>query len=432
MTSRPVIIVSRGSKLALYQSNRVKGELGRLFPEKSFEIKIIKTKGDKILDVSLSKIGDKGLFTRELEHALLKHEGDLAVHSLKDMPTELPEGLKICGVLERGEVRDALVSINRKKLSELDESDVVATSSIRRKAQLLHYNRSLKITDIRGNVDTRLQKMAEGHCTAMIMAAAGLQRLGYGDRISEILSPAIMSPAVSQGAIAIETRENDPEIESLINEINHLPSFIAVSAERVFLKALEGGCQVPVGCFSESDEKVFKISGIVSDVDGSGLLKDSLEGPLEDAEKTAHLADGNYAEALLLIRENENAGQNLMRFQKLMRASLKFDPKAVLAWIDEVADAGRERQKNFLNYSLHIVRESLVLNYGDASLVKLGASEQEFVQKFSPFIHSSNTEQFIEELNKAHYHMERNANAKILFMDLAFKFNELLNLPKAG
>ncbi|OFY87585.1 MAG: DNA polymerase III subunit delta' [Bacteroidetes bacterium RIFCSPLOWO2_12_FULL_35_15] len=152
----------------------------------------------------------------------------------------------------------------------------------------------------------------------------------------------------------------------------------------------------------------------------------------EDAEKTAHLADGNYAEALLLIRENENAGQNLMRFQKLMRASLKFDPKAVLAWIDEVADAGRERQKNFLNYSLHIVRESLVLNYGDASLVKLGASEQEFVQKFSPFIHSSNTEQFIEELNKAHYHMERNANAKILFMDLAFKFNELLNLPKAG
>lgn len=152
----------------------------------------------------------------------------------------------------------------------------------------------------------------------------------------------------------------------------------------------------------------------------------------EDAEKTAHLADGNYAEALLLIRENENAGQNLMRFQKLMRASLKFDPKAVLAWIDEVADAGRERQKKFLNYSLHIVRESLVLNYGDASLVKLGASEQEFVLKFSPFIHSSNTEQFIEELNKAHYHMERNANAKILFMDLAFKFNELLNLPKAG
>lgn len=174
--------------------------------------------------------------------------------------------------------------------------------------------------------------------------------------------------------------------------------------------------------------KILKISDtdlIQALVERNGILP-------EDAEKTAHLADGNYAEALLLIRENESAGQNLARFQKLMRASLKFDPKAVFAWIDEVADAGRERQKNFLNYALYIIRESLVLNYGDAGLVKLGASELDFVQKFSPFIHSSNTEQFIEELNKAHYHMERNANAKILFMDLAFKFNELLNLPKAG
>ncbi len=168
----------------------------------------------------------------------------------------------------------------------------------------------------------------------------------------------------------------------------------------------------------------------ISDADLIQALVERNEISPEDAEKTAHLADGNYSEALLLIKENENAGQNLARFQKLMRASLKFDPKAVLTWIDEIADAGRERQKNFLNYALHIIRESLVLNYGNASLVKLGASEQEFVQKFSPFIHSSNTEQFIEELNKAHYHMERNANAKILFMDLAFKFNELLNLPK--
>ena len=168
----------------------------------------------------------------------------------------------------------------------------------------------------------------------------------------------------------------------------------------------------------------------ISDADLIQALVERNEISPEDAEKTAHLADGNYSEALLLIKENESAGQNLARFQKLMRASLKFDPKAVLTWIDEIADAGRERQKNFLNYALHIIRESLVLNYGNASLVKLGASEQEFVQKFSPFIHSSNTEQFIEELNKAHYHMERNANAKILFMDLAFKFNELLNLPK--
>ncbi len=151
---------------------------------------------------------------------------------------------------------------------------------------------------------------------------------------------------------------------------------------------------------------------------------------LENAEKTAHLADGNYAEALLLLNENENVAQNLASFQKLMRASLKFDAKAVLAWIDEVSAAGRERQKNFINYALHIIRESMIVNYGDNALVKLGADEQDFVKKFSPFIHGNNIERFTEELNKAYFHMERNANAKILFMDLAFKFNELLNVPK--
>ncbi len=150
----------------------------------------------------------------------------------------------------------------------------------------------------------------------------------------------------------------------------------------------------------------------------------------EEAEKISHLADGSYAEALLLVNENENAGQNLASFQKLMRASLKFDPKAVISWIEEINAGGRERQKNFLNYALHILRESAMMNYGDDSLVKLSADEQEFVKKFSPFIHGANIERFIEELNKAHFHMERNASAKILFMDLAFKFNELLSVPK--
>ena len=150
----------------------------------------------------------------------------------------------------------------------------------------------------------------------------------------------------------------------------------------------------------------------------------------EAAEKSSHLADGNYAEALLLLSENENAGQNLASFQKLMRASLKFDPKAVISWIEEISAGGRERQKNFLNYALHIMRESAMMNYGDDILVKLSGDEQEFVKKFSPFIHGANIERFIEELNKAHFHMERNASAKILFMDLAFKFNELLSVPK--
>jgi DNA polymerase-3 subunit delta' len=173
--------------------------------------------------------------------------------------------------------------------------------------------------------------------------------------------------------------------------------------------------------------KIAKIND--NDLINALVVRHALSSEL--AEKTAHLADGNYAEALYLINENENAAQNLASFQKLMRASFKFDPKAVMVWIDEVSSSGRERQKNFLNYALHIMRESLVLNYADASLVKLGQDEQEFVKKFSPFIHSNNVERFIDELNKAHYHIERNANAKILFMDLAFKFNELLNLPKA-
>lgn len=168
----------------------------------------------------------------------------------------------------------------------------------------------------------------------------------------------------------------------------------------------------------------------ISDADLTNALAANNGLSSDAAEKIAHLADGNYAEALLLINENENAVQNLASFQKLMRASLKFNAAAVFSWIDEMNGAGRERQKNFITYALHIIRESMMLNYGDAALVKLGADEQEFVKKFAPFIHANNIEKFSEELNKAYYHMERNANAKILFMDLAFKFNDLLNIPK--
>lgn len=168
----------------------------------------------------------------------------------------------------------------------------------------------------------------------------------------------------------------------------------------------------------------------ISEEDIINALVDQQNISRETAEKISHLADGNYADALLLLNENENAAQNLASFQKLMRASLKFNPQGVFAWIDEVNAAGRERQKNFISYALHIIRESMMLNYGDASLVKLGADEQDFVKKFAPFIHAGNIERFTEELNKAYYHMERNANARILFMDLAFKFNELLNIQK--
>jgi hydroxymethylbilane synthase len=282
-----ITIATRGSKLALYQAHKVKEELERKVPGKIVEIKIIKTKGDKILDVALSKIGDKGLFTKELENSLLAGETDLAVHSLKDIPTELPQGLMLGGVLERAEFCDALVSKNGKQLHQLDETDIIATSSLRRKAQLLHLNPKLKIVDIRGNIDTRLQKMHDGYCTAMIMASAGLQRLGYQDRITEVIDPEMIIPAVGQGAIAIEIRENDPGIQSLIDQINHRPTLLAVLAERVFLRTLEGGCQVPVGCYSKVADERYKITGFVSDLDGSQMLKDSMEGNLSEALEIA-------------------------------------------------------------------------------------------------------------------------------------------------
>lgn len=304
MTDRPVRIATRGSKLALYQANKVKEELQKCFPAKTFEIRVIKTQGDKILDVALSKIGDKGLFTKELENSLLQQETDLAVHSLKDMPTVLPEGLVLGGILERGEVRDALVSLNGKRLSQLDKSDIVATSSLRRRAQLLKFNPDMNIVDIRGNVDTRLQKMADGYCTAMVMAAAGLQRLGYGDRITEILDPSVVVPAVSQGAIAIEIRNNDPYIQSLVSAINHEPTAVAVTAERTFMRLLEGGCQIPVGCYSRVVNETFRITGFVSSLDGSQVLKETSEGPLRDAEKIAISLANRFLEmgALEIIR----------------------------------------------------------------------------------------------------------------------------------
>ena len=287
MGNRIIIIGTRGSKLALYQAERLKSELLEQFPETQFEIIVIKTKGDKILDVALSKIGDKGLFTKEIENALLDGTVDMAVHSLKDLPTVLPEGLTLGGVLERGEFRDALVSIDGRKIAELTTDDVIATSSLRRKAQLLKINPDFNIIDIRGNVNTRLDKMKNGYCTAMIMAAAGLQRLGFDEYISEVLDVDSVIPATSQGIIAIETRENDDKIKPFIDGINHQQSYLAALAERKFLNTLEGGCQIPVGCYTEFIEGNFKITGFISMPDSSNLIEGSLSGKKEDAEKIA-------------------------------------------------------------------------------------------------------------------------------------------------
>ncbi len=288
MNKRIVGIATRVSKLALYQADLVKVELEKHFPGIKFEIRVVKTLGDKILDVPLSKIGDKGLFTKELEYKLMEGEADLAVHSLKDMPTDLPEGLIIGGVLKRGDVRDALVSISGKKMTELDENDIVATSSLRRIAQIRNLNKRIRIVEIRGNVDTRMKKMREGTCTAMVMAAAGLQRLGFSADISEFLDPHTILPAAGQGAIAIETRKDDEFTSSILKKISDADTSLAVSAERTLLKDLDGGCQVPFGCYSELSGERFRITGFVSNPDGTGFMKGTEDDLRTNADEAAH------------------------------------------------------------------------------------------------------------------------------------------------
>ena len=286
MKHATIKIGTRGSQLALYQAERTKSALEGKFPELTFEIVVIQTKGDKILDVALSKIGDKGLFTKEIENALLDHSADIAVHSLKDLPTILPDGLKLGAVLERGEFRDALVSKSGRKLYELTGNEVIATSSLRRRASLMRYNKNFNIIDIRGNVNTRLKKMEEGYCDALIMAAAGLQRLELDNYITEIISPEVIIPAASQGIIAIESRIGDNRTEELLAAINHLPTWDAGLAERSFLRNIEGGCQVPVGCFSYVNGDMLFLTGFVATVDGSVYLLETENGPASEPAQT--------------------------------------------------------------------------------------------------------------------------------------------------
>lgn len=285
-------IGTRGSQLALYQANVVKEELALKFPGLNFQIVVIKTKGDKILDVPLSKIGDKGLFTKELEIAMFDNEIDMAVHSLKDLPTSFPEGVVLGAVLKRGEVRDALISPTPRKLTELTTNDIIATSSLRRKAQLLRINKDFNIVEIRGNVNTRIRKMEEGYCTVMVMAGAGLQRLGMDSYISELIDKELIIPACGQGAIAIEIRENDNRIANLVAAINDKETLLATNAERAFLRRLEGGCQIPVGSFSRIEGDNFEITGFISSINGNEFLKEQATGALDHAvEIAAQLAD---------------------------------------------------------------------------------------------------------------------------------------------
>jgi hydroxymethylbilane synthase len=268
-------IGTRKSKLALWQSEWVKAQIEKKFPGVEVELVKITTKGDKILDVPLAKIGDKGLFTKEIEEALLRGEVDIAVHSLKDVPSKLPEGLRLVAFSDREDPRDALLSCGRYTLETLPKGAVVGTSSLRRKAQLRILRPDLQIKDLRGNVDTRIAKLKEGQYDAIILAAAGVKRLGWEEEIDQILSPEKMIPSVCQGILGIEGRENDPEVESIVREaINSYESEVAATVERAFLRTVEGGCQVPLGCYAVVNEDRVLVRAFISDLQGKFFHKE--------------------------------------------------------------------------------------------------------------------------------------------------------------
>ena len=285
---RTVRIGTRKSQLALVQTYWVKAELEKHFPDIEFEVEKMSTQGDKILDVPLAKIGDKGLFTKELEVGMLNNSTDFAVHSLKDLPTNLPEGLMLGCVTKRVDPADAL-AINEKHkdktLATFPAGSVIGTSSLRRLAQLRHHYPHLEFKDIRGNVNTRLAKLDAGEYDGIILAVAGLQRLDMSDRIHEIISPEVSLHAVGQGALGIECREGDEEILKILEALKDADSSDRTEAERSFLRDLEGGCQVPIGVNTSIDGNNLTVVGMVASLDGKQLLKDTVTGNKQDAEQ---------------------------------------------------------------------------------------------------------------------------------------------------
>jgi len=277
-------IGTRGSQLALFQANWVKDQLIHAHPHLKVSLIKIKTTGDKIQDAPLAKIGGKGLFVKEIEEALLQQRIDLAVHSIKDVPTQFPEGLYLSVITRREDPRDVFISREGKTLRELPQGAKIGTSSLRRQAQLLHYRSDFELVPLRGNLDTRLKKLNTMNLDGIVLALAGVKRLGLEEKITEIISTDISLPAIGQGALGIETRQNDKEIEEQIGFLNDRDSWIAVSAERSFLKKLEGGCQVPIAAFARTAGAILRIDGLVGTIDGKRILRERVEGPAEEAE----------------------------------------------------------------------------------------------------------------------------------------------------
>jgi hydroxymethylbilane synthase len=304
-------IGTRGSQLALWQANKVAELISGRYPDSEVELVKIKTTGDKILDSPLAKIGDKGLFVKEIETALLNEDVDIAVHSAKDMPTEIPEGLFLAAYLKRDDPSDALISANGEPLDELKEGAVIGTSSLRRRAQLLAYRPDLRFVDLRGNVDTRLRKLKEEKLDAIILSGAGLTRLGWEDKITERIPDSIIVPAVGQGLIVIEARGPDTRVVQFLNFMDDLDTAMCVVAERAFSDRIGGGCQVPMGALGRIEAGAMTLKAVVASLDGDRVLKDKIKGRMEDGaalgrELAEKMKDMGAAEILDEIRRENS------------------------------------------------------------------------------------------------------------------------------
>ena len=304
--SKVIRLGTRDSQLAMWQTHWVQQKLHELFPEIDLEIISLKTKGDKILDVPLAKIGDKGLFTKELDQALLDSQIDLAVHSLKDVPTHLPDGLIIGAVTERWDACDVFISKGNVLILDLPQGAQIATSSLRRKSQLLHLRPDFQIVDIRGNLNTRFRKFDESDWSGMILAAAGVERLGFADRITQRLTDEVMLPAVGQGSFAVMCRKDDSAVYDLIQKLNHVPSERATTAERALLRHLEGGCQIPIGAKAIVQDNQLALKACVGSLDGQTLYRSELTGlaaqpeavGIELADTLIHMGASKILEAI--------------------------------------------------------------------------------------------------------------------------------------
>ncbi|HVP80062.1 MAG TPA: hydroxymethylbilane synthase [Thermodesulfobacteriota bacterium] len=277
-------IGTRGSQLALFQANWVKEQLSRAHPDLNVTLIKIKTTGDKIQDVPLAKIGGKGLFVKEIEESLLQKKVDLAVHSIKDVPTEFPQGLHLSVITKREDPRDVFISRDGRTLKDLPRGAKIGTSSLRRQAQLLHFRNGLELIPLRGNLDTRLKKLKTMNLDGIVLALAGVRRLGLEERVTEIIPADICLPAIGQGALGIETRIDDKNVEGQIRFLNDRDASIAVTAERAFLKKLEGGCQVPLAAYARPEGTTLRVDGLVGSIDGKRLIRHHVEGPVEKAE----------------------------------------------------------------------------------------------------------------------------------------------------